>query len=89
VVDEKALIEVLTSRRIRGATLDVFVEEPLPEDSPLWNLDNCVVTPHNAGLSPLGDGRLVELFLDNLARYLRGDPLRNEVYSTGLAGFAG
>ena len=53
--------------------------EPLPPESPLWELDNCVVTPHDAGYSPLGYERLARLFLDNLGRYARGEPLRNEV----------
>ena len=85
VVDEPALIEALQARRIKGASLDVTAEEPLPDDSPLWSLDNCVVTPHDAGYSPLSDTRLAELFLDNLARYVRGTPLRNEVASSGLS----
>jgi phosphoglycerate dehydrogenase-like enzyme len=85
VVDEKALIHALRRRQFRGATLDVFAEEPLPADSPLWELDNCVITPHNAGLSPLGNRRLAELFLDNLGRYARGEPLRNEIRATGLS----
>lgn len=84
VVDEPALIEVLRARRIRGATLDVVSEEPLPSDSPLWSLERCIITPHDAGYSPCGDQRLAELFLDNLTRYVRGDPMRNEIRSTGL-----
>ncbi|MEM9175740.1 MAG: D-2-hydroxyacid dehydrogenase [Myxococcota bacterium] len=84
VVDEPALIEALRSRAIRGATLDVVSEEPLPADSPLWSLDNCVLTPHDAGYSPLGAERLGALFLDNLARFARGDALRNEIRSTGI-----
>ena len=83
IVSEAALIEALQSSGIRGATLDVTATEPLPADSPLWTLPNCVVTPHDAGYSPLGDGRLTALFLDNLSHYARGEPLRNEV---GLAG---
>ncbi len=54
VVDEPALIETLRAGRIRGATLDVVSEEPLPESSPLWGLERCVLTPHDAGYSPLG-----------------------------------
>jgi phosphoglycerate dehydrogenase-like enzyme len=84
VVDEPALIEALQTRRIRGATLDVVSEEPLPASSPLWQLENCVLTPHDAGYSPLGDARLGELFLDNLGRYVRGEPLRNEVLESGF-----
>lgn len=79
VVDEAALIEALRTATIRGATLDVTETEPLPPDSPLWTLDNCVITPHDAGYSPLGDQRLTRLFLDNLSRYARGELLLNEV----------
>ena len=85
VVDEPALIRALRERRIRGASLDVTTEEPLPKDSPLWTLENCVLTPHDAGYSPLGDERLGALFLDNLERYLRGGKLVNEVETTGIA----
>ncbi len=85
VVDEPALIDALRNRTIRGATLDVVSEEPLPSDSPLWSLENCVLTPHDAGYSPLGDERLGALFLDNLGRYLRSEPLRNEILTTGCA----
>lgn len=79
VIDEVALIEALRTASIRGATLDVTETEPLPPDSPLWALDNCVITPHDAGYSPLGDERLTRLFLDNLSRYARGELLLNEV----------
>ncbi|MCR9092608.1 MAG: D-2-hydroxyacid dehydrogenase [bacterium] len=84
VVDEPALIDVLRAGSIRGATLDVVSEEPLPEDSPLWSLENCVLTPHDAGYSPLGSERLGELFLENLGRFARGEALRNEILSTGI-----
>ena len=83
VVDEPALIDVLERRAIRGASLDVVSEEPLPAESPLWGLENCVLTPHDAGYSPLGDERLGALFLDNLRRFVAGEPLVNEVFSTG------
>ena len=85
VVDEAALIAALRAGRIRGATLDVTETEPLAADSPLWGLANCVLTPHDAGYSPLGDGRLVALFLDNLRRYAGSEPLRNEVRAGGPA----
>lgn len=85
VVDEAALIEALRSKRIRGATLDVTSEEPLPPDSPLWGLENCVVTPHDAGYSPLGDARLGALFVENLGLFLAGEKkMVNEVESTGI-----
>ena len=85
VVDEPALIEALREGSIRGATLDVVSEEPLPPDSPLWSLERCVLTPHDAGYSPCSDARLGELFIDNLGRFARGEPLRNEVETTGLS----
>ena len=79
VVDEAALTTALQEMQIRGATLDVTEVEPLPPESPLWALDNCVVTPHDAGYSPLGEERLVRLFLENLRRYARGQRLVNDV----------
>jgi glyoxylate/hydroxypyruvate reductase len=79
VVDEPALIDALRDRRIAGAVLDVFATEPLPEDSPLWALDNVLVTPHAAALSARENKRITELFVDNLRRYLDGQPLRKVV----------
>jgi phosphoglycerate dehydrogenase-like enzyme len=79
VVDEPALIDALRERRIAGAVLDVFANEPLPEDSPLWAMDNVLVTPHAAALSARENERIVELFVDNLRRYLDGQPLRKVV----------
>jgi phosphoglycerate dehydrogenase-like enzyme len=79
VVDEPALIDVLRDRRIAGAVLDVFATEPLPDSSPLWTLPNVLVTPHAAALSARENERIVELFVDNLRRYLDGRPLRNVV----------
>jgi phosphoglycerate dehydrogenase-like enzyme len=79
VVDEPALIDALSDRRIAGAALDVFATEPLPADSPLWTLPNVLVTPHSAALSARENERIVELFCENLRRYLDGRPLRNVV----------
>jgi D-2-hydroxyacid dehydrogenase (NADP+) len=79
VVDEAALVEALAAGRLRGACLDVFLREPLPPESPLWSLPNVIVTPHNASASTGNAARLGELFLANLERYLRGEPLVNEV----------
>lgn len=79
VVDEQALIEALQENRIRGAALDVFREEPLPEDSPLWKLPNVLVSPHTAALSEAENQRIVDLFTDNLRHYLSGEPLLNQV----------
>ncbi len=79
VVDHGALIGALENNTIRGATLDVVEPEPLPADSRLWELPNCIVTPHDAGYSPLAGQRLARLFVDNLGRFLAGDSLRNEI----------
>jgi len=76
-VDEPALIEALQSGKLSGAALDVFAEEPLPADSPLWDLPNVVVSPHSASTSDKENSRLTELFCDNLHRFLDGHPLRN------------
>jgi phosphoglycerate dehydrogenase-like enzyme len=77
VVDEAALIEALRTGRLRGAALDVFEQEPLPAESPLWDLPNVFVSPHSASTVGAENGRIVELFRDNLRRYLDGRPLRN------------
>jgi phosphoglycerate dehydrogenase-like enzyme len=79
VVDEPALVDALRDRRIAGAVLDVFATEPLPADSPLWTLPNVLVTPHAAALSARENERITELFVDNLRRYLDGEPLVNVV----------
>lgn len=75
-VDEAALVEALRSRRIAGAALDVFEREPLPADSPLWSVQNLLITPHTAGLTEKLWHRHYDLFSDNLRRYLAGQPLR-------------
>ncbi|MCS7061951.1 MAG: D-2-hydroxyacid dehydrogenase [Anaerolineae bacterium] len=79
LVDESALIEALRMRRIAGAALDVFHQEPLPVDSPLWRLDNVILTPHIAGITPRYDERAGALFAENLRRYVVGEPLLNQV----------
>ncbi|RME87604.1 MAG: D-2-hydroxyacid dehydrogenase [Anaerolineae bacterium] len=77
VVDQEALIEALQSGRLGGAALDVFPEEPLPSDNPLWSLPNVIISPHIAGDSPHYDARAARLFAENLRRYLAGQPLYN------------
>jgi len=79
VVDERALTEALLAGHLAGAALDVFATEPLPIDSALWDLPNVLLSPHTAALSVRENERIVELFADNLRRYLDGDPLRNRV----------
>jgi phosphoglycerate dehydrogenase-like enzyme len=83
IVDAPALIAALQEGRIAGACLDVFAQEPLPQDSPLWSMPNVIVTPHNSGVSPLNMQRAMDGFIDNLARYVRGRPLRNRVRAAG------
>jgi phosphoglycerate dehydrogenase-like enzyme len=74
-VDETALADALRSRRIAGAALDVFEHEPLPQDSPLWSLDNLLITPHTAGITEKLWDRHYALLSDNLRRYLNHEPL--------------
>jgi phosphoglycerate dehydrogenase-like enzyme len=78
-VDEPALIEALQNKTIAGAGLDVFAEEPLPADSPLWDMPNVVITGHYSGGSPHYNERALGIFFDNLARFRDGKPLRNVV----------
>ena len=79
VIDEVALVAALQSGHIGGAALDVFATEPLPEDSPLWEMPNVIVTPHNAANTTLWARRSVDIFTDNLGRYVREEPLLNLV----------
>jgi phosphoglycerate dehydrogenase-like enzyme len=78
-VDEAALVDALRERRLAGAALDVYATEPLPADSPLWELPNVLLTPHTAALSLRENERIVELFCENLRRYLRGAELISRV----------
>ncbi|HUF51880.1 MAG TPA: D-2-hydroxyacid dehydrogenase [Longimicrobiales bacterium] len=79
VIDETALIDTLSAGRLRGAALDVFATEPLPQESALWRLPNVLITPHVSATSPRFWEREAELVLDNLRRYLAGEALRNVV----------
>jgi phosphoglycerate dehydrogenase-like enzyme len=76
---EAALIKALRSRQIAGALLDVTEEEPLPAASPLWDMDNVILTSHYAGRSPEYSRLALDVALENLKRYVRGKPLRNLV----------
>ena len=72
IVDEGALVKALKEGWIAGAGLDVFEKEPLPEESPLWDLDNVIITPHIAGPTPHYMDRLMDLFIDNLEAFVEG-----------------
>jgi phosphoglycerate dehydrogenase-like enzyme len=77
-VDERGLVEALREGRLSGAALDVFEVEPLPRESPLWELDNVIISPHSTDNLPGLTNRLqTDLFCDNLRRYLDGEPLVN------------
>ncbi len=77
VLDEAALTDALEAGRLGGAALDVFTVEPLPADSPLWARSDVLVSPHSASTLPSENAAIVDLFCDNLRRYLDGRPLRN------------
>ena len=76
IVDEPALIEALQSGQIAGAGIDAPVDEPLPPDSPLWDMENVVLSPHSSALTPeMWEGRK-EVFRENLRRFIAGEPLQ-------------
>ncbi len=77
VVDEAALIKMLAAGRLAGAALDVFEREPLPQDSPLWKVPNVLINPHSASTSFRENGRITDIFIENLRRYLAKEPLVN------------
>jgi phosphoglycerate dehydrogenase-like enzyme len=79
VVVEQALIAALQSGHLGGAFLDVFEVEPLPADSPLWSLPGVMVTPHSAGPAAGNAARTAAIFMNNLRRWLQGEPLHNQV----------
>ncbi|HLY19113.1 MAG TPA: D-2-hydroxyacid dehydrogenase [Bryobacteraceae bacterium] len=79
LVDEAALMEALRERRIGGAALDVFEQEPLPPGHPFFALDNLLLSPHAADHTPDWKQRAMQLFLDNFERYRKGEPLQNLV----------
>jgi len=79
LVDEPALVDALARGHLRAAALDVASTEPLPADSPLWDAPNLYLSPHSAAAPAALFANLHELFEDNVARYLAGEPLRNEV----------
>ena len=77
VVDEAALIAALREQRLGGAALDVLASEPPLPDNPLWSMPNVLISPHSASTVASENAHLTALFIDNLGRYIRGDPLRN------------
>jgi phosphoglycerate dehydrogenase-like enzyme len=80
VVDEPALVDALTARRIAAAGIDCTVEEPLPAASPLWALENVLITPHTAGETARYEDNVIDLLLENLECLWRGETaLRNQV----------
>ena len=79
IVDEAALMEALADKQIGGAGLDVVPQEPLPEEHPLWHMENVLITPHTAGGSPNRNDRLTALFCENLKRFLAGEELLSVV----------
>jgi phosphoglycerate dehydrogenase-like enzyme len=79
VVDEAALISALAAEKIAGAALDVTEKEPLPPSSPLWQMDNVIITPHTSGNNQRYHERAAALFAENLERYLSNRPLLNKL----------
>lgn len=79
LIDEPALLAALGAGQIAGAALDTFEQEPLPPESPLWDAPNVLITPHATAGSPRMRERQIDLFLENLRRFLNGEPLLNVV----------
>lgn len=79
LIKETALIQALKTRQIAGAALDVFEEEPLPKNSPLWDMENVIISPHISGISPYLHEETLDLFIENLTRYVADQPLHNQV----------
>ena len=79
IINQAALVNALQTQEIAGAGLDVTDPEPLPERSPLWEMDNVIITPHHAGASPKSWLRIFGLFRGNLRRFVAGEPLTNVV----------
>ena len=79
IADDAALLRALQEGWIAGAGLDAHSEEPLPPDSPFWDLPNVIVSPHSAAASDGLAERVAAVFCENLGRWRRGEPLRNLV----------
>lgn len=80
IIDERAALAALRDGRLAAVALDVFAQEPLPPDSGLWEVDGLLITPHIAGMTQFEGQRVLDIFYENLERFLRGEsPLRNQV----------
>jgi phosphoglycerate dehydrogenase-like enzyme len=79
IADDDALLRALNERWIAGAGLDAHAQEPLPPDSPFWTAPNTIVTPHNGATTALTRQRGIDIFAENLRRYVAGRPLINLV----------
>ncbi|MBD0274115.1 MAG: D-2-hydroxyacid dehydrogenase, partial [Acetobacteraceae bacterium] len=79
LVNDEDLVHAVRDRTIAGAVLDVFRQEPLPEDHPFWTTEGILVLPHIGGLHPRRDAIVARLFADNLGRFLDGRPLKEMV----------
>jgi phosphoglycerate dehydrogenase-like enzyme len=79
IIEEPALVKALKKGWLAGAGLDVFETEPLPADSPLWGMENVILSPHVSGMTPAYDERATDLFAANLRRFLTGERLMNLV----------
>jgi phosphoglycerate dehydrogenase-like enzyme len=79
IVDETAVAEMLRDGRLAGAIFDVFKTEPLPQSSPLWDAPNLIITPHSSGKSEHTTAAATAILIENLERYLAGQPLRNVI----------
>lgn len=79
IIDEKCMINNLKNKKLKGAALDVFEEEPLKEDSELWELDNVIITSHNSWISEMRNQRRWNVIYENLRRYISGEDLLNKV----------
>ena len=79
MIEDAALIDALERGQIAGAGLDAFIREPLPDEDPLWRMPNVLITPHTAAFGADYWPPAVDVFLDNLQRFTRGEPLVNVV----------
>lgn len=79
LIDQQALVDALQSKQIAGTALDVFEEEPLSLESPLWEMENVIISPHIAGISRYLESERVSLFIENINRYISESPLYNQI----------